>query len=344
MSFLTCCGRSHWTLNALRIVIPILSVPLLFTSFAAQEPRPNQAVSNILEEKLPSPPPIQWRVGDIEVSLIAVAWGPANSPEMISKARELRAQEKPKFSSDRPYVLAICCRATYHGNLQPNMYTESGLARIKDVEGGLEYPWELTPSGFVHFSGYPTYDVQFHQTNATEYWDFFPAPPEQKEFLFGAFPRGYLVPMQQSPRNLPLSFGIIVKDKKFVIIKASPTTEPTALQFKRVFEKLPKQAHGPAPVIGPSQQRALNEAYDELYKGHDGSVVNLQGPRAAVIAMANLERESCPMVCVPGSDPYDPAYTMYEIQRTKEGVWWCKEGTTISGHVGSSRPLPKYPK
>lgn len=354
MSFSTCCGRSHWTLNALRIAIPILSVPLLFTSFAAQEPRPNKAVSNILEEKLPSPPPIQWRVGDIEVSLIALAWGPANSPEMISKARELRAQEKPKFLSDRPYVLAIRCRATISGHPVGNgvaVFAVSGLARIKDVEGGLEHPWELTPSGFVHFSGSPgTYDLHFNKTNATEYWDFFPAPPEQKEFLFRvvvptAFPF-QVVPTQQSSRNPPLSFGIIVKDKKFVIIKASPSTEPTALEFKRAFDKLPKQAHGPAPVIGPSQQRALNEAYDEIYRDQhvqppDPSVVNPVGPKAAVIALANLELESCPMVCVPGSDPNDPAYTMYDIQRTKKGVWWCKEGLTISGHVGSSHPLPK---
>ena len=106
-------------------------------------------------------------------------------------------------------------------------------------------------------------------------------------------------------------------------------------------DKLPKEVHGPAPVIGPSMQRALNEAYDELYKDHDGSVVNLQGPKAEVMALFNLEQESCPMVCVLGTDPNDPAYTMYDIQRTKKGVWWCKEGLTISGHVGSSHPLPK---
>jgi hypothetical protein len=133
-----------------------------------------------------------------------------------------------------------------------------------------------------------------------------------------------------------------VKDKKFVIIKASPTTEPTALEFKRAFDKLPKEARGPAPVIGPSQQRGLNEAYDEIYREQhvqppDPTVVNPAGPKVAVIALTNLELESCPMVCVPGSDPNDPAYTMYDIQRTKKGVWWCKEGRTISGHVGSSR-------
>jgi hypothetical protein len=340
MSFLTCCGRSHWTLTAQRIVIPILSVPLLFPYSAAQKPKSNRAVSNILEEKLPSPPPIQWSVGDSEVSLIALAWGPANSPEMISKARELRDQEKPRFLSDRPYVLAIHCRATISGVYVGNgvtVATMSGLARIKNVEGGLEQPWELTPSGFVHFSGSPgTYDLIFNKTNTTEYWDFFPVPPGQKEFLFRV-----VVPQQPS-RNPPFSFGIIVKDNKFVIIKASPTTEPTALEFKTAFDKLPKEARGPAPVIGPGQQRVLNEAYDEIYREQhvqppDPTVVNPAGPKVAVIALTNLELESCPMVCVPGSDPNDPAYTMYDIQRTKKGVWWCKEGRTISGHVGSSR-------
>ena len=216
------------------------------------------------------------------------------------------------------------------------MYAASGLARIKDVEGGLEYPWELTPSGFVHFSGYPTYDLHFNETNATEYWDFFPAPPEQEEFLFRVVP-----PTLQSSRNPPLSFGIIVKDKKFVIIKASPTTEPTALQFKRAFDKLPKPAHGPAPVIGPGQQDALNDAYDEAVKAiYAKPPATKERIDAAQEKLADLAAASCPMVCVPGSDPHDPAYTLYEIHRTNEGAWWCKEGPTVSGHVGSNRPLP----
>ncbi len=251
MSFLTCFGRGHRTLNVLKLATSILSVPLLVTSFAAQEPRPNQAVSNILEENFAFPPPIQWRMGEMEVSLIALAWGPANSPEMIAKGREVRARENPEFFSARPYALAMRFRATLTSPRFLEMSTTSGLAQIKNVEGNLEYPSDLTPSGFVP----GTYDLHFTQNaKTTEYWDFFPASPAQKEFLFRAVP----------PSNrAKLSFRIIVKDNRFVIINVSPGAEAKALQFRKNFSgtigaesKVNLQLTGKGPELSGAEQYA----------------------------------------------------------------------------------------
>ena len=66
---------------------------------------------------------------------------------MISKEREFRERENPEFSSDRSYALAMCFRATAPRPM--SMLTVSGLARIKNVGGNLEYPSEPIPPGFV---------------------------------------------------------------------------------------------------------------------------------------------------------------------------------------------------
>lgn len=183
-------------------------------------------MSNILEEKLAFPPPIQWRMGEAEFSLIALAWGPANSPGMISKGRELGRGEKPEFFSNRPYALAVCLRATLprpvHG------LRLSGLVRIKNVDGNIEYPSDLTPSGFVSPFVVPAgvNDVSFNGTETTEHWDLFPVSPDEKEFLFQV-----ILPSSSSM----LFFRVIVKDNSFVIINVSPGAEAIALQFTKTF-------------------------------------------------------------------------------------------------------------
>jgi hypothetical protein len=144
--------------------------------------------SNSLEKKLASPSPIQWKSGDVEISLIGVAWGPADSPEMVSKGRDQTPVEKPEFYPDRTYALALGFRAQLATVVSGEMYTSSGLAQIKNVGGDIEVPVQLTHSGFVPFSGSPgVYDVHFNRSSTTEYWDLFPVSPDQKEFLFEVF-------------------------------------------------------------------------------------------------------------------------------------------------------------
>ena len=78
----------------------IVSVVLAFWLLVATAS--NALASNIAEKKFPFPSPIQWKKGKAEISLIALAWGPANSPEMISKGRERQRSEKPEFFSGPP--------------------------------------------------------------------------------------------------------------------------------------------------------------------------------------------------------------------------------------------------
>jgi hypothetical protein len=201
---------------------------LLFSASAWSAP-PLQ----ILEKELSFPAPVQWKAGDVEISLIALAWGPANSPRMIAKGRDVREdlREKPTFFSDRPYVLALRFRA--RTAMLTSMYSSSGLIRIKDIEGDLEGPVELTPLGFVPFSGAPgIYDLHFDKTNITEYWEFFPVANDQKEFLF----RAPLTSRAASSANEPnLSFRIILQNNDFVITTTSSRTQTACQHFTKNF-------------------------------------------------------------------------------------------------------------
>ncbi len=96
---LTGCGGSP--MCHLRIV----SIVLAFWSLVATAS--SATASNIAEKKFPFPSPLQWKSGKAEISLIALAWGPANSPEMISKGREKQPREQPGFFSDRTYAIAL---------------------------------------------------------------------------------------------------------------------------------------------------------------------------------------------------------------------------------------------
>ena len=194
------------------------------------------SASDGITKKLDFPPSVQWKIGGIEVSLIGVAWGPANSPEMISKGQQDIPVQKPEFYPDRPYVLALNFRAKMPNMLSaPISYLSSGLGRIKTVNGDIEAPVQLTASGFVPYSGSPgVYDIHFNRDTSTEYWDFFPASPDQKEFLFEVFPPGTMFGAR--PGTAKLSFKIIRKDDDFVIINDSPGAETSCLTFDRKFE------------------------------------------------------------------------------------------------------------
>jgi hypothetical protein len=193
-------------------------------------------LSDILEKKLDFPQPVQWKVQGIEISLIGVAWGPANSPEMISRSHEDVHVQKAEFYPDRPYVLGLNFRARVPNVMSTSISAAtSGLGLVKNVEGDIEAPMELTQSGFVPFSGSPgVYDIRFdHRSSTTEYWDFFPISADQKEFLFEVFSPGSNFRADQG--NSKFSFKIIRKGDDFTIINTSPGAEASCLTFDRNF-------------------------------------------------------------------------------------------------------------
>lgn len=207
-------------------LIGILAVVLLPVRCSAQAPDAKQTQPKVLEEKFPFPPPIQWKVGEVEFSLIGIAWGPADSPEMIAKGHQVDTREKPEFFADRTFALALRLRAR-RPEAQPEIITVSDLARIKNVEGDREYPWALTPSGFVQQFpvGRPgIWDVHFQQGELAEYWDFFPASPDGKQFLFE---------VDQNGTPSTISFRIILSANKFLVINDS-ASKPE--QFTREFK------------------------------------------------------------------------------------------------------------
>jgi hypothetical protein len=192
--------------------------------------------SDIITKKLDFPSPVQWKVGQIEVSLIGIVWGLANSPELISKGQQDIRVQKPEFYPDRPYVLALNFRATVPNVLSASIsYASSGLGRVKNVDGDIEAPMELTASGFVPYSGSPgVYDIHFNRSSSTEYWDLFPASPGQREFLFEVFSPGSNSMARQGTSKL--TFKIIRKEDDFVIIMTTPGAETSCLTFNKKFE------------------------------------------------------------------------------------------------------------
>jgi hypothetical protein len=106
-----------------------------------------QPASSILEKTLAFPPAVQWKAGGAVISLMGVAWGPADSPQMISKGREDIHIKKPEFYADRPYVLALSFRAKLPNVASVEMYIPSGLGLIRNADGVAEAPMELTRRG-----------------------------------------------------------------------------------------------------------------------------------------------------------------------------------------------------
>ena len=204
----------------------LLCAPLAGRAWCADEPR-------VLEKKLEFPWPVQWKTnGGIEISLIAVAWGPANSRDMVSRSRDDIHVRNPEFYPDRPYVLALQFRAKLASGVSTVMAATSGLVRV-NVDGDVEAPMELTPSGFVPFSGSPgVFDLRFDRSDTTEYWDLFPVSPDQKEFLFQVFGASGLRPSAGSPK---LSFRVVRRNNEIVIIGATPDPGIACLNLKRDF-------------------------------------------------------------------------------------------------------------
>ena len=173
--------------------------------------------SKPIEKNLTFPFPIQWTSNGVDISLIHVAWGPADSPEMLSKGRPKLVQERPVFYPDRPYALALGFQARLSGVIPTISYTTSGLARIRDTDGNVELPMVLTSEGFEPFSGAPgVFDIHFEKNTTSEYWDVFPVAPDQKEFLFRVFAAN------SEADGQPFSFRVVVRDGAIELVDVSP--------------------------------------------------------------------------------------------------------------------------
>lgn len=224
-----------------KFVISLLCTSLLVTPLMAQDSAAKQPSPRVLEETFPFPPPIQWKLTKVnpEISVVGIAWGPANSPEMIAKGGEVRGQGAASFLPDRPYALAICLRVVSPKPTQPLTLELSGLVRVKDVEGNIEYPSALMPTGFAPLFVIPAgvNDIPMKGNETVEHWDFFPVSPDQKEFLFQVFPPSNSpIVSLSSPRSAPtISFRVIVKDNKFAVVNVSTGTEATSVRFTRSF-------------------------------------------------------------------------------------------------------------
>jgi hypothetical protein len=189
---------------------------------------------SILKKQFPFPPSVEWKSGQTEISLTEVAWGPADSPEMISEEqlnRFLRA--KPAFFPDRTYALALKFRAHTLGLTTSELWGSSGLVLVKDINGNLEAPMELTALGFVPRTGAPgAIDFHFDHANTTEFLDYFPVSFQQKEFLFQVFgPSG----LPGYRRNLRVSFKVVIKDDDLLVVNALPGAQNACPDFTRNF-------------------------------------------------------------------------------------------------------------
>ncbi|MGA8430308.1 MAG: hypothetical protein WB729_10840 [Candidatus Sulfotelmatobacter sp.] len=210
--------------SSLWILVIILAV-----SVQAQS-GPADSLSKVVETNLVFPPPVQWTANETEISLVHVAWGPADSPEMVSKGRETMAREQPAFYPDRPYVLALGFRAKSMGAIAAIRWSTSGLFRVTDTDGNTEAPMVLTPEGFVPFSGSPgIFDIHFDRNMTTEYWDLFPVAADQKEFLFQVFSgnvRG---------GGARLFFKIVLQGGNFAIVDVSPRPEAACIERRNDY-------------------------------------------------------------------------------------------------------------
>ena len=112
-----------------------LLVISLTVSVQAQSGPPEPSAAKIVETNLPFPSPVQWATNGAEISLMHVARGPANSPEMLSKGRQKMVREQATFYPDRPYLLALGFRAKSMGAISAISYSTSGLVRVEDTDG-----------------------------------------------------------------------------------------------------------------------------------------------------------------------------------------------------------------
>ncbi len=188
-----------------------LSLP---ASVKAQASSPESA-PGIVEKDLAFPSPVQWVNNFAEISLLHVAWGPANSPEMLSKGRQ-KAGRQPATADPpyAPYVLALGFRARSKAPVPMSAYLPSGLVRVKDTDGNTELPMVL--EGSSPFQGMPGNDVHFDRSTTAEYWDLFPAAPDQKEFLFQVSLRN------ARADNSRLFFKIVLHGNDITVVNVTP--------------------------------------------------------------------------------------------------------------------------
>ena len=208
------------------LLAPALSMPAKSGAQLPAVSTPTKSSgSTVIEKTLTFPSPIQWQLNrdnrNVEISLTGLAWGPAFAPEIIAKASEQHLNEKADHFSERPYVIALAFEARIAEPLL-DMRTRSGLVLIKDSNGNIEPPWDVSPSGLVA----KDYDIHFSRGNVrTQYWNFFPVSSDQKQFLFKA----------RSPAQTIQYFRVILKDKELIVVNATPQTPSACLQFEKIF-------------------------------------------------------------------------------------------------------------
>lgn len=209
-----------------KIVLTVLACLLFASMCLCSQP------SKVLEKNFAFPPPVQWKSGNWEVSVIGIAWGPANSPAMASKGRkDALSKEAPRFFPDRSYALAIHLRAFAPSTNLNTMYGGSGLVLVRDVRGDFQVPLALTPRGFTRFSGSPgTMDLSFIRSNKTEVWDFFPVSPHQKELLFQSFA------FTSTHRGMPkASFKVVLRHGKLALANVTPGARTECSDLRKSF-------------------------------------------------------------------------------------------------------------
>jgi hypothetical protein len=223
---------------------------------------PPESSSKIVDTNLAFPSPVQWAADGAEISLMHVAWGPANSPEMLSKGRQKMGREQAAFYPDRPYVLALGFSAKSVAAVPATSYSTSGLVRVKDTDGDIEVPMVLTPDGFVPFSGSPgVYDVHFDKSTTTEYWDLFPVAPDQKEFLFQVFP------WNVRANNPRLSFKIVLRGDDIAIVNVSPQLGTSCIELRNDFAgTVGAGAHVKVHLVGKNATLSGTEQYQRIGK------------------------------------------------------------------------------
>ena len=208
---------------------PLWILLVSLTSVTQAQSGVTESSPKLVQKNLAPPYPVQWTTEGAEISLIHVAWGPADSPEMQSKGRPAMDQEHPTYDPDRPYVLALRFRARSTFDAPSTRYTSSGLVRVKDVAGNVEVPLVLTAAGFVPFSGSPgVYDVHFDRSSTAEYWDMFPAAPDEKESLFQAI-------LGDAPENPKAYFRILLRGGEMTIMDLSAPQRTACLDLQNDF-------------------------------------------------------------------------------------------------------------
>ena len=171
-------------------------------------------------------------------------------------------REQATFYPDRPYVLALGFSAKSVAAIPTTSYSTSGLVRVKDTDGDIEVPMVLTSDGFVPFSGSPgIYDVHFEHNMTTEYWDLFPAAPDQKEFLF------QVSPGDARANNSRLSFRIVLQGDDIAIVNVSPQQRVSCMELGKDFAgTVGASVHVKVHLVGENATLSGTEQYQRIGK------------------------------------------------------------------------------